>query len=109
MTDLTLEELDRDGALSEGFARLKGSSRAELLRGALVGGGALALALAAPQAADAKWTDTDILNFALSLEYLQADFYTEVERLDVLKGDLARQAKVVGAHERAHVKAFKEV
>lgn len=109
MTDLTLDELDRDGALSEGFARLKGSSRAELLRGALVGGGALALALAAPQAADAKWTDTDILNFALSLEYLQADFYTEVERLDVLKGDLARQAKVVGAHERAHVKAFKEV
>jgi hypothetical protein len=109
MTDLTLDELDRDGVLSEGFARLKGSSRAELLRGALVGGGALALALAAPQAADAKWTDTDILNFALSLEYLQADFYTEVERMDVLKGGLAQQAKVVGAHERAHVKAFKEV
>lgn len=107
MTDLTLDDVDGDGALTEALARVQGHSRAELLRRALVGG--LAVALAAPPSAGARTTDVDILNFALLLEYLQADFYTEVERIGALTGPLARQARVVGAHERAHVKAFKEV
>ena len=50
-----------------------------------------------------------ILNFALALEYLQASFYTEAERIGALHGALAQQAHVVGMHERAHVKAFKEL
>ena len=51
--------------------------------------------------------DVAILNFALTLEYRQAAFYTEAERMGSLHGALARQARVVGSHERAHVKAFK--
>ena len=52
--------------------------------------------------------DADILNYALALEYLQAAFYTEAERRGALRGGLAEQARVVGAHERAHVTALQD-
>ena len=51
----------------------------------------------------------DVLNYALVLEYLQAAFYTEAERSKALKGRPAEAAKVVGAVERAHVKAFRDL
>ena len=64
-----------------------------------------------PSLASAKPDSSDItiLNFALSLEYLQASFYTEAEQIGALRGALAHQAHVVGMHERAHVKAFKQL
>ena len=112
MSDLTLAELDRDGALLEPLAELAGSSRAEFLSRAALGGSALVAALVAPADAAAQKSrkqDVAILNFALSLEYLQDSFYTEVERLGGFRGPLGRQARVVGAHERAHVVALREV
>jgi rubrerythrin len=54
-------------------------------------------------------SDVDILNYALVLEYLQASFYTEAERSGALSGATAQAVKVVGATERAHVKAFREL
>lgn len=109
MSDLKLSTLDADGALGEALADLHGSTRAGFLRGAVVGGGALLAAAAAPPLANAQSRDISILNFALLLEYMQAVFYTEVERFGALRGALARQSRVVGAHERAHVKSSKEV
>ena len=51
--------------------------------------------------------DVDILNYALTLEYLQAAFYTEAERLGALRGKARQAAEVVGAVERAHVTALR--
>ncbi len=110
LPDVTLADLDRDGAIADAVGAVWGETRAGFLRTAALGGGALlgALSLPAP-ALGASKTDKSILNYALTLEYLQADFYTEAERLKTLKGPTARQARVVGAHERSHVKALRDV
>ena len=110
---LTLEELDRDGALLEAIDGLYGSTRAGFLRSALVGGGALLAALAAPSAANARELgDVGILNFDLTFEHLQATFYTEAERIGTI-GRMSREkafwAQTLGAHERAHVKILQSV
>ena len=107
--DLTLGELDRDGALEQAIAVLHGETRATFLRRAVVGGAALLGVSAAPAQAAAADRDEAILNYALTLEYVQEAFYGEADRLGVLTGGIAEQARVVGAHERAHVKAFREV
>ena len=81
------------------------------MRGARTAGLAAAAAGLVPGAARAKAADRDvaILNFALVLEYLQAAFYTEAQRVGALHGALAEQARIVGSHERAHVRAFQAV
>ena len=106
---LTLGDIDTDGAIEEAAANLHGDTRAGFLRGALLGGATLLGISATP--ADAAQSDKDIaiLNYALTLEYVQDSFYSEVERLGALSGGLAEQARVVAAHERAHVKAFRQV
>jgi hypothetical protein len=110
MTELTLDTLDRDGALQESVERVWGGSRADLFRGAAVGGAALLGALALPARAEAATAnDVDILNYALTLEYLQSSFYTETERVGALRGKAARATRVVGAVERAHVQALRQV
>jgi Ferritin-like domain len=115
MTGLTLEELDRDGAIQEAIAGICGDSRADFLRKAVIGGGALLAALAAPPAAGAgpsKARDTTILNYALGFEYLQSTFYTETERVGTvarMSREKAFWARTLGAHEVAHVRILKKV
>lgn len=122
LRSISLTDIDTDGALRETAERLP--TRAQVLsRGAwaaaALGGLALGVLPGAAQAkADAKASqrqraqntkdDVAILNFALALEYLQASFYTDAERVGALHGGLKEQAKVVGSHERAHVAAFKK-
>jgi hypothetical protein len=111
---LTLDQLDRDGAIQEGIADLYGDSRADFLRKAVVGGPALLAALAAPPgvAGTSKRNDTKIFQYALNFEYLQATFYTEAERAGTVGRMEARKAvwaRTLGAHERAHVKIIEEV
>jgi Ferritin-like domain len=108
--DLACEDLDRDGALRQAAHELERTSRAGFL-GALAGGLASAVSLARPPAVGAALTRNDvaILNYALTLEYLQDSFYTEAERKGALSGPAARLTRVVGAVERAHVKALRKV
>jgi hypothetical protein len=110
--DMTLDELDRDGALTEAIAQMYGDSRAEFLRKAAIGSGALLAALAVPPRAAGQVNEVAILNYGLGFEYLQSTFYTEADRV----GTIARMgerkatwARTLGAHERAHVAILKKV
>jgi hypothetical protein len=105
---MRLDELDRDGAIREAVEEVSGHTRAAFLGKAAVGGAALLGALATPGRADAAAaSDVAILNYALTLEYLQSSFYTEAERLGAIKGRLAPIPRQLGSVERAHVTAIK--
>jgi hypothetical protein len=110
--DPSFDRLDADGAIAESAERAGVVSRGKFLGGAL--GGSLALLTAGTRQAWAQGgglgrNDVAILNYALILEYLQAAFYTEAQRMKALRGRAAEAARVVGAVERAHVEAFKDV
>ncbi len=114
---VSLADVDADGVLQETAERLP--TRGQFLRrGARTAVAGVALGLgagllpgsalgAARHRTSYTRSDEAILNFALALEYLQAGFYTEAERVGALRGALAEQARVVGSHERAHVAALR--
>jgi Ferritin-like domain len=107
--DEFLVAADRDGALAETRAEAESVlSRRRLVGLAAAGAGAILFARPGSSSAarGLARSDISILNYALVLEYLQASFYTEAERSGALSGKTAQAAQVVGAVERAHVKAF---
>jgi len=117
---LSLDAVDSDGAIREA-AEAAGVDRRNFLRkGAIAGGGIVASTamfssiLSPAEAAISsrhlsKKNDIKILNFALTLEFLEAEFYTQAEENNVAGDDLAlaRFNKVVAAHERNHVSFLK--
>jgi rubrerythrin len=117
---LNIEELDRDGAIQE-TAEKAGIHRADLLKRAAVGGGAIlgssALLGMLPSVASAASTgrsarssaasDAAILNFALTLEYLEAAFYAEGVSKAGLSGKDMVFAKTVAKDEAQHVAFLK--
>jgi rubrerythrin len=119
---ITLEALDRDGAIRElgaeahdaadadETAGTDGRSAFPLGAGALAGGalalGAIPLAFAGAANGLSK-NDVKILNYALTLEYLEAAFYAQAVKQGKLSGNAERFAKVVAGHEEMHVRALK--
>ena len=107
-----LVAVDVDGILHETAAAAFATTRRSFLRGSVgvaAGLAAFAGATSARAASGLASTknDTAILQFDLALEYLQAGLYTEAERLGSLTPKTLAWARVVGAHERAHVQAIK--
>jgi hypothetical protein len=122
MTHINLETVDVDGAVREAAQEVSGDTRLSFLRkgavtgGAALGGGAIlsaivadsAIAKGAPPRSFGKG-DIGILNYALTLEYLERAFYNEA----TAKGKITDPKtmtflKVVTHDERKHVDFLKK-
>jgi hypothetical protein len=119
---LTLEDVDVDGAVREAAAAAGGDSRLSFLRraglgaGALMSGGAVLSAFAPaafaagggrPPSSFGKG-DVGILNYALTLEYLEAAFYAQaVAKISFNDARLGALARKIAADEKAHVAFIK--
>ena len=117
--DLNLEVLDVDGAIRDA-AEAAGFDRGSFIKkGALAGGGLLAGSamfgtfLASAEAAistkRSAANDVKILNFALTLEFLEAAFYkqADVNRVYGDNNPLQRFTQIVRRHEAQHVAFLK--
>ena len=120
---INLEAVDVDGAIREGAEEVAGDTRMSFLRkGALAGGAALSggailsalipdVALAAGDRPPAKFGrgDIGILNFALTLEYLERAFYNEAtDGGAITDPQTATFLRVTTHDERAHVAYLKK-
>src|ERR1700733_14333635 len=121
---INLEAVDIDGAIREGAEEVAGDTRFSFLRkGALAGGAALSggaiLAALVPDVAPASGSgrppasfgkgDVGILNFALTLEYLERAFYNEAtDKGAITDPKTATFLKVVTHDERKHVAFLKK-
>jgi len=121
---INLSEVDTDGAIQEAEAAVAGDTRLDFLRkagvtgGAVMGGGAVLAALA-PEAFAAKTGkkkghgrppaafgkgDIGILNYALTLEFLESAFYNEaVASINFTDSHLKSLAVKIATDEAAHV------
>ena len=118
MSDLMkLELVDQDGAIREAEEAVAGDNRADFFRKAALGGAATlgggVLLSGFPSIAlgqkPSKKNDVAILNYALTLEYLENEFYVAALKSAGLTGEILSVAKVVQSHEAAHVKTLKSV
>jgi rubrerythrin len=113
MSEGAVRELERDDASRKRFLKMVGGG----------GAGAFALFLAACGSSDKKSStssapattpsssgsakkDLEIVNYALTLEYLEADFYEKVVASGLFKGAQQDTIKMFGDQEAQHVDAL---
>jgi rubrerythrin len=81
--------------------------RATIATGATLGAGSVSPFVRRALAQDGGG-DVDVLNYALTLEYLEAAFYQRaLEEVSGLDGDLRKLAEEIGANEAEHVDALR--
>jgi serine-rich repeat adhesion-like glycoprotein len=86
-------------------------SRSEvILKGALAAGAVYGAAMVGPfvsrALAQSGGGDVDVLNFALTLEYLESSFYEEAKRRAGASGELMSLVDLIARDEEEHVKAL---
>ena len=97
-------QVDEDSEdLSRSEVILKGALAAGAIYGAVAVGPFVGRALAMAESGD-----VGILNFALTLEYLEAAFYEEAKRRAGASGDLKRLIETIARDEDEHVGALTE-
>ena len=122
MTHINLEAVDTDGAIREAAEEVSGDTRLGFLRkgamagAAAVGAGAIlsalvpsaALANGAPPSSFGKG-DIGILNYALTLEYLERAFYNEATaKGKITDPETKTFLRITTRDERAHVAFLKK-
>jgi hypothetical protein len=121
MDQINLEAIDVDGAVREATEEVAGDTRLGFLRkgalagGAVIGGGAILSALVPSTALAAGRPpssfgagDIGILNYALTLEYLESSFYNEAtSQGQITDPALVQLLRTVTRDENAHVKLLK--
>jgi len=60
------------------------------------------------KASDFGSGDVGIVNYALTLEYFESDFYNQVEKSGLVKGQAATLLKSITRHESQHVTALEQ-
>jgi hypothetical protein len=97
----TVEVLDHSGDLSRGEVILKGALAAGAVYGTFMVGPFVRRALAMSGGGD-----VDILNFALTLEYLESSFYEEAKTRAKASGELKQLIALLADDEQQHVEAL---
>jgi rubrerythrin len=116
-----LEELARDPSSRRRFLKLMGGGAGAA--GALsvflaacggsnsssgTTGGAAAGTTMGTSTTSSMGGDVDIVNYALTLEYVEADFYKEVVSSGLFSGPQLDLIKAIGEHEQQHVQALEQ-
>src|SRR3954447_26222227 len=102
--ELTTIHVDEDSAdISRGDVILKGALAAGAIYGAVAVGPFVGRALAMAESGD-----VGILNFALTLEYLESAFYKEAKSRAGASGELKSLIETIGRDEEEHVGALTE-
>jgi rubrerythrin len=97
----TVRVEDESGDLSRSEVILKGALAAAAVYGTLMVGPFVRRAFAMTGGGD-----LEIVNFALTLEYLESAFYVEAKKRAGAKGELKQLIELIGKDEQQHVEAL---